>query len=93
MNLEDSKEDPEKFILRSIKSEESKKEKSNKEDPKSELPSSELELSCSIAEESSGPRRQEWVDAITAILQTQRDFLLAIQSPIAYQKELTKDPL
>ncbi|KYQ47509.1 Triple functional domain protein [Trachymyrmex zeteki] len=52
-----------------------------------------LGFSCSVAEESSGPRRQEWVDTITAILQTQRDFLKAIQSPIAYQKELTKDPL
>ncbi|XP_033224250.1 kalirin isoform X3 [Belonocnema kinseyi] len=47
-----------------------------------------------IAADESGPRKQEWVDTITAILQTQRDFLKAIQSPIAYQKELTtKDPL
>lgn len=51
-----------------------------------------LAFSCSAAEEN-GPRKQEWVDTITAILQTQRDFLKAIQSPIAYQKELTKDPL
>lgn len=47
---------------------------------------------CAAVDEG-GPRRQEWVDTITAILQTQRDFLKAIQSPIAYQKELTKDPL
>ena len=47
---------------------------------------------CGAVEEG-GPRRQEWVDQITSLLQTQRDFLLAIQSPIAYQKELGKDPL
>ncbi|XP_066586985.1 triple functional domain protein isoform X3 [Prorops nasuta] len=51
-----------------------------------------LGFSCSMIDEN-GPRRQEWVDTITAILQTQHDFLKAIQSPIAYQKELTKDPL
>nr|XP_012140240.1 PREDICTED: triple functional domain protein isoform X2 [Megachile rotundata] len=50
-----------------------------------------LGFSCSAIEEN-GPRKQDWVDTITAILQTQRDFLKAIQSPIAYQKELTKDP-
>ncbi|XP_011640411.1 kalirin isoform X1 [Pogonomyrmex barbatus] len=76
MSLEDSNDDPEKFIIRST-------------DPRNPG----LGFSCSVAEESSGPRRQEWVDTITAILQTQRDFLKAIQSPIAYQKELTKDPL
>nr|XP_033331706.1 triple functional domain protein isoform X2 [Megalopta genalis] len=51
-----------------------------------------LRFFCSALEET-GPRKQEWVETITAILQTQRDFLKAIQSPIAYQKELTKDPL
>ncbi|XP_018399522.1 PREDICTED: triple functional domain protein isoform X2 [Cyphomyrmex costatus] len=76
MSLEDSNDDPDKFIIRST-------------DPRNPG----LGFSCSVAEESSGPRRQEWVDTITAILQTQRDFLKAIQSPIAYQKELTKDPL
>lgn len=35
--------------------------------------------------------REEWVSTIHNILQTQKDFLKAIQSPIAYQKELTKD--
>jgi hypothetical protein len=35
--------------------------------------------------------RDEWVATIKTILQTQKDFLKAIQSPIAYQKELTKD--
>lgn len=35
--------------------------------------------------------RDEWVSTIKNILQTQRDFLKAIQSPIAYQKELTKE--
>lgn len=47
---------------------------------------------CAVVEEG-GLRKQEWVETITSILQTQRDFLKAIQSPIAYQKELTKDPL
>lgn len=50
-----------------------------------------LGFTCSVIEDS-GPRRQEWFDTITAILQTQHDFLKAIQSPIAYQKELTKYP-
>lgn len=35
--------------------------------------------------------RSEWLQNLRQILQTQRDFLKAIQSPIAYQKELTKD--
>ncbi|KAK6629329.1 hypothetical protein RUM43_003146 [Polyplax serrata] len=35
--------------------------------------------------------RNEWVATIKNILQTQKDFLKAIQSPIAYQKELTKE--
>ncbi|XP_049267793.1 triple functional domain protein isoform X2 [Rhipicephalus sanguineus] len=35
--------------------------------------------------------RNKWVSNIRAILETQLDFLRAIQSPIAYQKELTKD--
>lgn len=34
---------------------------------------------------------REWMDTITNILQTQHDFLKAIQSPIQYQKELTKE--
>ncbi|XP_046409767.1 kalirin isoform X2 [Neodiprion fabricii] len=51
-----------------------------------------LGFSCAAVDENEA-RKQEWVDTITAILQTQRDFLKAIQSPIAYQKELTKDPL
>lgn len=33
----------------------------------------------------------EWVSNIRAILDTQLDFLRALQSPIAYQKELTKE--
>ncbi|XP_015585806.1 triple functional domain protein isoform X4 [Cephus cinctus] len=75
MSLEDSPDDPEKFVIRST-------------DPHKP----ELGFSCAAVEES-GTRKQEWVDTITSILQTQRDFLKAIQSPIAYQKELTKDPL
>lgn len=34
--------------------------------------------------------RNQWVKTIKDILQKQRDFLKAIQSPIAYQKERTK---
>jgi len=33
----------------------------------------------------------EWISNIRAILDTQLDFLRALQSPIAYQKELTKE--
>lgn len=40
---------------------------------------------------STAESRAEWVSTIHNILQTQKDFLKAIQSPIAYQKELTKD--
>lgn len=39
----------------------------------------------------SAEQYHEWVDTITNILQTQHDFLKAIQSPIVYQKELTKE--
>ncbi|KAJ8950120.1 hypothetical protein NQ314_007972 [Rhamnusium bicolor] len=35
--------------------------------------------------------QEQWLMTIRDILQTQRDFLKAIQSPIAYQKELTKE--
>lgn len=35
--------------------------------------------------------RDQWFSAIKGILETQLDFLRALQSPIAYQKELTKD--
>lgn len=74
MSLENSTDDPDKFVIRST-------------DPRKPG----LAFSCITVEE--GPRYQEWVETITSILQTQRDFLKAIQSPIAYQKELTKDPL
>ncbi|RZF34081.1 hypothetical protein LSTR_LSTR011651 [Laodelphax striatellus] len=40
----------------------------------------------------SAEKRVEWIYKLRNILQTQKDFLKAIQSPIAYQKELTKDP-
>nr|XP_024216575.1 triple functional domain protein isoform X4 [Halyomorpha halys] len=36
--------------------------------------------------------RAEWLTNLRTILQTQRDFLKAIQSPIQYQNKLTKDP-
>ncbi len=90
MLLEDAPDDPEKFILRST-------------DPRK--PGLGFLCSCcqALSEEAAASsiggagntpsRRQEWVETITSILQTQRDFLKAIQSPIAYQKELTKDPL
>ncbi|OXU29114.1 hypothetical protein TSAR_004898 [Trichomalopsis sarcophagae] len=93
MILEDSPDDPEKFVIRST-------------DPRKPglgfvcgcCPASTDEsITSSVGgsgSTSGNPlRRQEWVDTITSILQTQRDFLKAIQSPIAYQKELTKDPL
>lgn len=35
--------------------------------------------------------QEQWLTTIQDILQTQTDFLKAIQSPIAYQKELTKE--
>lgn len=75
LSLEETLEDPEKFVIRST-------------DPRKPG----LGFVCFAAEET-GPSKQEWLDTINAILQTQRDFLKAIQSPIAYQKELTKDPL
>ncbi|XP_058808184.1 triple functional domain protein-like isoform X3 [Phymastichus coffea] len=88
MVLEDSPDDPEKFLIRST-------------DPRK--PNLGFLCYCGTpsSDDSSGgsssgttpPRRQEWVETITSILKTQRDFLKAIQSPIAYQKELTKDPL
>ncbi|XP_052122184.1 kalirin isoform X6 [Frankliniella occidentalis] len=44
-----------------------------------------------VCQATSKESRDEWVSTIKNILQTQRDFLKAIQSPIAYQKELTKE--
>lgn len=35
--------------------------------------------------------RNQWVSQIRHLLQTQKDFLKAIQYPIAYQKEQTKN--
>lgn len=35
--------------------------------------------------------QEQWVRTITDIIQTQTDFLKAIQSPIAYQNKLTKE--
>lgn len=37
--------------------------------------------------------RAEWLHNFRNIWQAQKNFLIAIQSPIAYQKELTRDPL
>lgn len=44
-----------------------------------------------ICQDSSPEYLDKWVTTINNILQTQKDFLKAIQSPIAYQKELTKE--
>lgn len=44
-----------------------------------------------VVQGASQEERDEWVANIRAILDTQLDFLRALQSPIAYQKELTKD--
>ncbi|XP_034255517.1 kalirin isoform X2 [Thrips palmi] len=44
-----------------------------------------------VCQAASKESHDEWVSTITNIFQTQRDFLKAIQSPIAYQKELTKE--
>ena len=49
-----------------------------------------LELSFMLTTQTAEQCR-EWMHTITNILQTQHDFLKAIQSPIAYQKELTKE--
>lgn len=43
-------------------------------------------IKCETVEE-----RDEWYTTIQNLLETQLDFLRALQSPIAYQKELTKD--
>lgn len=48
------------------------------------------ELSYILATQST-EQLHEWMNTITNILQSQHDFLKAIQSPIAYQKELTKE--
>lgn len=45
-----------------------------------------------VCQASSEESRDEWVNQLQSILQTQKDFLKAIQSPIKYQKNrLTKE--
>lgn len=44
-----------------------------------------------ICQASNEESLEQWLSTIKDILQSQRDFLKAIQSPIAYQKELTKE--
>ncbi|VEN44694.1 unnamed protein product, partial [Callosobruchus maculatus] len=51
-------------------------------------PNIKIGFSCQAANEDV---QRQWVTTIHDILQTQRDFLKAIQSPIAYQKELTRE--
>lgn len=46
---------------------------------------------CYIIIPQSDEQFQQWMGTITNILQTQQDFVRAIQSPIAYQMELTKE--
>lgn len=46
---------------------------------------------CYIITPQSDEQFQQWMGTITNILQTQQDFVRAIQSPIAYQMELTKE--
>ncbi|CAH1132932.1 unnamed protein product [Ceutorhynchus assimilis] len=84
MTLDDSREDG-CFILTST-------------DPKNQTPLAEpvqsKNISCTIGFVCTAPSedlRNQWVKTLKEILQTQRDFLKAIQSPIAYQKEKTKE--
>lgn len=44
-----------------------------------------------VCQAASQELQEQWFSTIKDILQTQKDFLKAIQSPIAYQKELTKE--
>lgn len=44
-----------------------------------------------VCQTESQEQHEQWLSTIQNILQTQKDFLKAIQSPIAYQKELTRD--
>lgn len=37
--------------------------------------------------------RAEWLQKLRELIEKQKNFVIAIQSPIAYQKELTRDPL
>lgn len=46
---------------------------------------------CFVLTTQTPEQYREWVDTITEILRIQCDFLKALQSPIAYQKELTKE--
>ena len=47
-----------------------------------------LAISCQAA---SQDLQEQWFAKIKDILEKQKDFLKAIQSPIAYQKELTRE--
>lgn len=44
-----------------------------------------------ICQDSSPALCKKWVTTINSILQTHKDFLKAIESPIAYQKERTRE--
>jgi len=47
-----------------------------------------------ICQSISPERKEEWIKNLQLILQTQKDFLKAIQSPIKYQKNrLTNSPI
>lgn len=79
MTLDDSREDG-SFVVTSTEP------KNHAETPKSA--NATMGFVCMAPSEE---LRNQWIKTIKDILQTQRDFLKAIQSPIAYQKELTKE--
>jgi triple functional domain protein len=45
-----------------------------------------------ICQATSQERKDEWITNLQLILQTQKDFLKAIQSPIKYQKNRLTNP-
>jgi len=51
-------------------------------------PGLDLKMICQAPDEEI---KQNWVTQVKSMLQMQGDFLIALQSPIAYQKELTKE--
>ncbi|KAL1516598.1 hypothetical protein ABEB36_000493 [Hypothenemus hampei] len=78
MALDDSREDGSSFTVTSVEP------KNNAESPKN----TRTGFVCSASSEE---LRAQWLKTLRDILERQRDFLKAIQSPIAYQKEKTKE--
>lgn len=54
-------------------------------------PSRNIPLSSFKCTAASRELAAEWVSKINSLLKTQTDLIKALQSPIAYQKELTRD--